>query len=378
MSLLPLPSYKKGSFGSGTSSIKPPPSQSSLSPPVVVLNFIIDHPIRDDDDTVDSIYGISSNSDNSDSKSDSSSDNSGSSNSSVQLDKDIAHASAILKDSMWTNHGIHIYIYIQYTIYAHVYLLIYQQTYTIYSALLYTLLYTISLCYTFILYTYIYVGTHLSRSLSILPPNVLNPKTYSEKVRIMADDLHLEYEEWTPTQLKEIGIKRLTYAHSINVVLHILVYTTYFTYTHVTVGCGAFVAVTEGNGPLADRSDRLIRLKYSPSPDLKIPNPSSSSSQGDTITSTFATVTTLTQLYSRDSPSSSSTSSSSSSSSGVRRDPLRPVVLVGKGVTYDTGGVNLKSAGSMKTMKHDMGGSSAALGTLLALVKTGVYIHHCM
>ena len=155
-------------------------------------------------------------------------------------------------------------------------------------------------------------------------------------------------------------------------------YITHFTCTHVHVGCGAFVAVTEGNGPLAARSDRLIRLKYTPSPDLKRPNPSSSSSfssQGDTITSTFSTVTTLTQLYSRDSPSSTT---SSSTSSGVRRDPLRPVVLVGKGVTYDTGGVNLKSAGSMKTMKHDMGGSSAALGTLLALVKTGVYTHHCM
>ena len=196
----------------------------------------------------------------------------------------------------------------------------------------------------------------------------------------MADDLHLEYEEWTPAQLKEIGITYIyivfsKHKYSIYFIL-VHVYITYFTYTHVTVGCGAFVAVTEGNGPLSDRSDRLIRLKYTPSPDLKRPNPSSSPSQGDTVTSTFATVTTLTQLYSRDTPSSTTSSTRSSSSSGVRRDPLRPVVLVGKGVTYDTGGVNLKSAGTMKTMKHDMGGSSAALGTLLALVKTGVYTHH--
>lgn len=34
-------------------------------------------------------------------------------------------------------------------------------------------------------------------------------------------------------------------------------------------------------------------------------------------------------------------------------------------------GINLKSAGSMKTMKHDMGGSAAALGTFLALTQAG-------
>jgi leucyl aminopeptidase len=45
----------------------------------------------------------------------------------------------------------------------------------------------------------------------------------------------------------------------------------------------------------------------------------------------------------------------------------RPVVLVGKGVCYDTGGINLKNANSMKTMKHDMAGSSAALGAFAAL-----------
>ena len=108
MSLLPLPSYKKGSFGSGTSSTNPPSSSSLLSP-AVVLNFIIDHPVRDDD-TVDSIYGISSNSDNSNydiSNGDSGSSSSSSINGSIQLDKGIAHASTILKDSMWTNHGIH-------------------------------------------------------------------------------------------------------------------------------------------------------------------------------------------------------------------------------------------------------------------------------
>ena len=47
----------------------------------------------------------------------------------------------------------------------------------------------------------------------------------------------------------------------------------------------------------------------------------------------------------------------------------RAIVLVGKGVCYDTGGINLKSANSMKTMKHDMAGSAAALATFIALTQ---------
>lgn len=45
----------------------------------------------------------------------------------------------------------------------------------------------------------------------------------------------------------------------------------------------------------------------------------------------------------------------------------RPIVLIGKGVTYDTGGLNIKPSGSMHDMHMDMsGGSSVALATLLA------------
>lgn len=39
-------------------------------------------------------------------------------------------------------------------------------------------------------------------------------------------------------------------------------------------------------------------------------------------------------------------------------------LLVGKGVTYDTGGLNLKPTGSMETMKCDMGGAASVLVTL--------------
>ena len=44
------------------------------------------------------------------------------------------------------------------------------------------------------------------------------------------------------------------------------------------------------------------------------------------------------------------------------------VALVGKGVTYDTGGLHLKARGAMETMKADMGGAAAALGAFCVLV----------
>jgi len=44
-----------------------------------------------------------------------------------------------------------------------------------------------------------------------------------------------------------------------------------------------------------------------------------------------------------------------------------PVVLVGKGVTFDAGGISIKPAQSMEDMKYDMSGAAAVLGTFEAL-----------
>ena len=40
------------------------------------------------------------------------------------------------------------------------------------------------------------------------------------------------------------------------------------------------------------------------------------------------------------------------------------VVLVGKGITFDTGGISLKSGGGMHEMKHDMSGAAAVIGAM--------------
>ena len=46
-----------------------------------------------------------------------------------------------------------------------------------------------------------------------------------------------------------------------------------------------------------------------------------------------------------------------------------PVVLVGKGITFDTGGISIKPAGEMDEMKFDMGGAASVLGTLRAVAE---------
>ncbi|MCJ2185899.1 leucyl aminopeptidase [Novosphingobium beihaiensis] len=45
----------------------------------------------------------------------------------------------------------------------------------------------------------------------------------------------------------------------------------------------------------------------------------------------------------------------------------KPVAFVGKGVTFDTGGISLKQPAGMEDMKWDMGGAGAVAGTMLAL-----------
>jgi leucyl aminopeptidase len=52
---------------------------------------------------------------------------------------------------------------------------------------------------------------------------------------------------------------------------------------------------------------------------------------------------------------------------GAASKKAKPVALVGKGVTFDTGGISLKPGAGMDEMKGDMGGSAAVAGAMKAL-----------
>ncbi len=54
------------------------------------------------------------------------------------------------------------------------------------------------------------------------------------------------------------------------------------------------------------------------------------------------------------------------------RESEAPLVLVGKGITFDTGGISIKPSERMEEMKHDMSGAAAVVGALQAIARLGV------
>jgi len=50
----------------------------------------------------------------------------------------------------------------------------------------------------------------------------------------------------------------------------------------------------------------------------------------------------------------------------------KPLVFVGKGVTFDSGGISIKSSGGMGDMKFDMSGAAAVLGAMQAIAELGI------
>src|SRR5438309_9669172 len=50
----------------------------------------------------------------------------------------------------------------------------------------------------------------------------------------------------------------------------------------------------------------------------------------------------------------------------------RRVILVGKGITFDSGGLSLKPPKSMETMKYDMAGGAAVIGAVAAAARLGL------
>ncbi|MBF0254337.1 MAG: leucyl aminopeptidase, partial [Candidatus Omnitrophica bacterium] len=59
----------------------------------------------------------------------------------------------------------------------------------------------------------------------------------------------------------------------------------------------------------------------------------------------------------------------------ARAKNRRPVVLVGKGVTFDSGGISIKPSKAMDEMKFDMCGSSAVAGALVAAARLKLPVH---
>ncbi|MDD4964831.1 MAG: leucyl aminopeptidase [Gallionella sp.] len=53
----------------------------------------------------------------------------------------------------------------------------------------------------------------------------------------------------------------------------------------------------------------------------------------------------------------------------------KPIVLVGKGITFDSGGISLKPGAEMDEMKYDMCGAASVLGTMRAIAEMGLKLN---
>ena len=59
----------------------------------------------------------------------------------------------------------------------------------------------------------------------------------------------------------------------------------------------------------------------------------------------------------------------------ARRKSAKTVVLVGKAVTFDTGGISIKPSGGMEDMKFDMAGGAAVIGAMQVIEKISPAVH---
>ncbi|NNF36483.1 MAG: leucyl aminopeptidase family protein [Saprospiraceae bacterium] len=60
---------------------------------------------------------------------------------------------------------------------------------------------------------------------------------------------------------------------------------------------------------------------------------------------------------------------------GEKKEGVSSVTIVGKGVTFDTGGLSIKGSNNMHYMKSDMGGAAAAMGTIEVVARLKLNVH---
>lgn len=60
---------------------------------------------------------------------------------------------------------------------------------------------------------------------------------------------------------------------------------------------------------------------------------------------------------------------------GEASDGMDTLVFIGKGITFDSGGISIKSSGGMEEMKHDMSGAAAVIGAMRSIALSKLSLH---
>ncbi|MGE6244480.1 leucyl aminopeptidase [Psychrobacter proteolyticus] len=132
------------------------------------------------------------------------------------------------------------------------------------------------------------------------------------------------------------------------------------------LGMHCFLAVAQGS----TKEGKLVLMEYRGKSEF-------SSNVGTTEqTTTNAKVSGLKALADKlPTKKSAKNASKNSNDNAQATNDDAPIVLVGKGVTFDSGGISIKPGAAMDEMKFDMGGSASVLGTIKALCEARLPIN---
>ncbi|MDN6275243.1 leucyl aminopeptidase [Psychrobacter sp.] len=125
------------------------------------------------------------------------------------------------------------------------------------------------------------------------------------------------------------------------------------------LGMECFLAVAKGSA----REGKLVIMEYR----------GKSNFSANTEAATGAKVSGGLKALAGKLPNKKAAKNSNGNEQSVNDDA--PIVLVGKGVTFDSGGISIKPGAAMDEMKFDMGGSASVIGTIKALCEARLPIN---
>lgn len=131
------------------------------------------------------------------------------------------------------------------------------------------------------------------------------------------------------------------------------------------LGMNCFLAVAQGSA----KEGKLVLLEYRGKSNFSAKNSASK------IANSGAKVTGGLKALADKLPTKAASKKSDKNSDAKTVNDDAPIVLVGKGVTFDSGGISIKPGAAMDEMKFDMGGSASVLGTIKALCEARLPIN---
>ena len=131
------------------------------------------------------------------------------------------------------------------------------------------------------------------------------------------------------------------------------------------LGMNCFLAVAQGSA----KEGKLVLLEYRGKSNF------SAKVGASKIANSGAKVTGGLKALADKLPTKAASKKSDKNSDAKTVNDDAPIVLVGKGVTFDSGGISIKPGAAMDEMKFDMGGSASVLGTIKALCEARLPIN---